>query len=322
MPTVSVCMPTYNQAKYLPEAIESVLRQTYADFELLIIDDYSTDGTADVISSYAARDRRIRFIINDRNVGMVNNWNKCIEMASGEYIKFLFGDDILSSSFAIERMLSLMKSDERIVLVASARNLIDHQSRVLGVMSEYTGRSLCDGKQVIMDCLLEQQNRIGEPSVVLFRKRHAARGFDPRYRQIVDLEMWFHLLEQGMFAFIREPLCSFRIHDAQQTRVNLEQCLDIDERHTLIMDYATRPYVKFSTLMRIYMTYHPAYGEWRLYKRHGRISRQTACRRIKILYGYTLPKFLALRPLYRLIKHYLKIKNWFLLHIHFNTLVR
>lgn len=319
-PIVSVCMPTYNQAKYLPAAIESVLRQTFTDFELLIIDDCSTDESADVIGTYARKDRRIRFIINDCNIGMVNNWNKCLEMASGEYIKFLFGDDMLSSPFAIERMLSLIKSDERIVLVASARNLIDHQSRVLGVMSEYIGRSPRDGKQVIMDCLLDQRNRIGEPSVVLFRKRHAARGFDPRYRQMVDLEMWFHLLEQGMFAFIREPLCSFRIHDTQQTRFNLEQCLCIDERHMLIMDYVTRPYVKFSTLMRLYMTYHPAYGEWKLYKRHGRISRETACRRIKIRYGYTLPKFLALRPLYRLIKHYLKVKRWFLSHLRSNTL--
>jgi glycosyltransferase involved in cell wall biosynthesis len=312
-PTVSVCMPTYNQAKYLPEAIESVLRQTFLDFELLIIDDRSTDNSADIIQSYSRRDQRIRFLVNEHNIGMVNNWNRCIEEASGEYIKFLFGDDVLASPAALARMVSVLESNDRIVLVASARNLIDHQSRVKNVISEYVGRSPCDGKQVIMDCLLDQQNRVGEPSVVLFRKRQAMRGFDRRYRQIVDLEMWFHVLEQGMFAYIHDPLCSFRHHDTQQTRFNLEQCLHIDEPHMLIQDYAGKPYVRFSRVMRAYMTYFPAYGLWKLYKKRRRISRKAARERMERLYGYPLLKFYAFLPVYRTIKYYLKYKKRFLM---------
>src|SRR3974377_931912 len=95
-PKVSVLVPTYNYARYLPEAIESVLEQDFQDFEVLISDDCSTDGSAEVIARYAAKDSRIRFKIHPANLGMVENWNWCLSEARGDYIKFLFGDDRLA----------------------------------------------------------------------------------------------------------------------------------------------------------------------------------------------------------------------------------
>lgn len=297
-------MPTYNQARFLPEAIESVLRQTYRDFEFIIIDDRSTDNAADVIRTYAATDPRIRFLVNEQNAGMVNNWNKCLHLAQGAYIKFLFGDDVLSSPRALERMVSVLDSDEKIALVASSRYFIDEQSAVIALVSDYTGKRRCRGADVISDCLVDLMNNVGEPSVVLFRKKHAGRGFDTRYRQIVDLEMWFHILEQGDFVYLEEPLCSFRVHPNQETRRNVEQRLHVDDFYLIVQDYAQKPYVRISPINRAYMYFIRAYIVWKLYKRRKSISREEAEDLIRNRYGYRMTQFFATMPFFRLYKFF------------------
>src|ERR1700709_90296 len=92
---LSVCIPVYNGERYLDECLRSVRDQTHADFEVVIVDDCSTDGTRDVVGHHAAQDERIRLSVNAHNRGLVGNWNRCLELASGEWIKFLFQDDVL-----------------------------------------------------------------------------------------------------------------------------------------------------------------------------------------------------------------------------------
>src|SRR3982751_3050681 len=91
-PRVTVCVPMYNGERYLAECIESILAQTYTDFQLLLVDDCSTDATRSIAESYAAADSRVRLIVNHTNLGLVGNWNRCIELATGEWIKFVFQD--------------------------------------------------------------------------------------------------------------------------------------------------------------------------------------------------------------------------------------
>jgi len=299
-------MPTYNFAAYLPEAIESVINQSYYDFEFIIIDDCSDDSSADVIKSYANKDERIISSVNHENIGMVENWNLCLRRATGEYVKFLFGDDCLSSKKALELMVSVLDTHHNISLVASARNVFDYRSSIIGIWSDYKGKIGYPGKRIIKDCLIEQKNKIGEPSVVMFRKKHAERGFDLRYKQAVDLELWFHILEQGDFAFIEEPLCSFRIHSAQQTKLNEASGNLYVESFQLLHDYANKPYVHMSALQREYMHFVPVYSVWKLYKK-GRISRQTAVSEIKK--HYNVNKFYLLLPFYRLYKFIRRLKK-------------
>src|SRR6185369_11714393 len=116
---VSVCIPTYNYAAYLAETIESILAQNFADFELLIIDDNSTDDTRAVVEPYAQQDPRIRFSVNPKNLGMVQNWNHCLAQARGEYIKYVFGDDLLASPDTLGRMVGLLDDDGAVSLVCS-----------------------------------------------------------------------------------------------------------------------------------------------------------------------------------------------------------
>ena len=97
MPEVTIAIPTYNRASLLKEAIQSVLNQTYKDFELLICDNASTDNTNKVVSTFS--DPRIKYHKNKNNIGMMNNWNKCVELSQGKYLMILGDDDKLYPEF-------------------------------------------------------------------------------------------------------------------------------------------------------------------------------------------------------------------------------
>ena len=240
-PRVSVCIPTYRYARYLPEAIESVLAQTYGSFELLIIDDHSPDDSREIIESFARRDRRISWSVNDSNIGMVANWNRCLEQARGEYVRFLFGDDYLISPDAVSHLAGLLDEHPGAVLAGSARRIVGEDSRELRTVSRFPDRSCVDGCTVIRRCLLEERNLVGEPSAVMFRRSEAARGFDPSFRQLVDLEMWFHLLGGGDYCHAGAPLVAFREHGGQQSVHNARAGVLIEELVRLNVDYGQRP---------------------------------------------------------------------------------
>ena len=303
-PKISICMPTYNFEQYLPEAIVSVLQQEFADFEFLIVDDHSTDRSFDVIEGFARKDARIRAIANSGNVGMVNNWNRCLALARGEYVKFLFGDDALGSAKALAEMTTVLDANPDVSLVASARTIIDYRSHPLRTVGSYEDGRVYRGTDVIVDCLVEQRNRIGEPSAVLFRRKQAARGFDARYRQLVDLELWCHLLEQGDFAYIDRPLVSFRVHERQQTSRNMLNPDLIDEPFLLLDEYGRKPYVRLSGAMRKFMHAMPAYAVWKLYRKHHRIGRKEALDLIRARHG--LVSFFLSYPLFKLYKIYMQ----------------
>ncbi|MBI5419761.1 MAG: glycosyltransferase [Deltaproteobacteria bacterium] len=309
-PKVSVCIPTYNYARFLPQAIDSVLNQSFTDFELIIIDDCSVDDTKELVARYAAEDKRIIFEVNPVNVGMVQNWNRCLRKARGEYIKYLFGDDLFCSKDALMQMVDVLDADHSISLVASARNVIDPGSEILKVLSHFKDKEVIDGAEVTKACIYSQQNLVGEPSAVMFRKKHAGRCFDTRYKQLVDLEMWFHLLEQGNFAYINEPLSSFRVHPDQRSNVNARILAHIDDTIYLMSDYVCNPEKKNIDIGKFeghYMMYDYRYQIWKEYKK-GRIARGAAVQKMSV--NYSLPAFYALYPFYKLYKPCRKLKRY------------
>lgn len=240
-PEISVLMPTYNYASFLPEAIESVLAQDFKDFELVIIDDASSDNTAEVVQPFCARDARIQFTVNPTNLGMVPNWNQSLQRARGRYIKFLFGDDKLTDPRALAKMMALLRNNPAAVLATTARTILDESSNVVDIWRPLP-EGCHNGRKMIARCLIENDNLVGEPSSVLFRKADAQRGFDTSYRQLVDLEMWFHLLERGDLICGREPLCAFRRHTAQQTAIN-NATYSIKEQLMLVSAYGAKAWI-------------------------------------------------------------------------------
>lgn len=303
LPKVSVCIPTYNYADYLPMAVESVLKQNFHDFELIIQDDCSTDETAELVRRYLS-DERVIFGVNERNLGLAGNWNRCLAKARGEYIKFVFADDLLASPDALGKMVLVMDSDPRFSLVASARNIINAGSHLVRVLCEFKGSFTDEGTEVIRKCLLRQANLIGEPTAVMFRRKAAERGFNPDYDQMIDLEMWFYLLEKGRFAFIDEPLASFRIHPRQKTAENARNLLHFDEFYRLLEEYLTRPYIKISSLTKYYLKVDMVYQFWKSRKK-GLVDRRTAIERIGN--RFSVPEFFLVLPFYKTVKPLVKL---------------
>ncbi|HEY3074815.1 MAG TPA: glycosyltransferase [Burkholderiales bacterium] len=212
-PAVSVCIPAYRGAAHIGEAIESVLAQTFADFELVVVDDASPDDTAAVVARY--RDPRIRFLRNDRNAGVQANWNRCLELARGRYFKLLPQDDLIARE-CLAREVEVLDADrdERLALVFCARRIIDGRSRDL-MTRGYRGRArgVIAARTVLRDCIRRGTNLMGEPAGVLLRTALARRigGFDASIGNVTDLDCWFRLLLHGDAYYLPERLASFRV---------------------------------------------------------------------------------------------------------------
>jgi glycosyltransferase involved in cell wall biosynthesis len=304
-PKVSVCIPVYNSAAYLTAAIESALAQQYESFEILIVDDCSTDGSAAIAARFADSDPRIRFIPNTSNLGMVKNWNRCLELAHGEYIKFLFGDDLLSSPHNLERLAKVLDHHPKVTLACSFRTLIDHNGHAMAERGfTPTGRPV-SGLLAIRDCLTAARNYIGEPSVVMFRKKQAGRGFHCDYRQMVDLEMWFHLLLQGDIWCEREPLSAFRHHPEQQTVINVGELVHLEETLRLYDTYLHDSGVRLTGLFETALYYVQCYRIWKGYRHSGILSCEQA---EQIITRYIpMKQFKRMIPLYKLLNPLWKI---------------
>lgn len=129
-PRVSIGMPVFNGERYLEEALDSILAQTYPDFELIISDNWSTDGTQEICQAYAARDRRIHYFRNETNLGASKNFNRVFELSSGEYFKWAAHDDLCASEF-LERCVEVLNRDTCIILCYSRAMAIDEHGTIL-----------------------------------------------------------------------------------------------------------------------------------------------------------------------------------------------
>lgn len=269
-PKVSICIPTFNYAEYIGEALDSILLQLFPDFEVIIVDDGSTDDTVSVVKSHPAlQDNRFRLVVNSVNMGMVVNWNYCLTLSKGDYIKYLFADDYLVSADALGLMVAALDDNPGVTLVSSSRQCVTANSCISKTLSPYSVDNITKGYIVIQNCISRMKNLVGEPSAVMFRRRDAERGFNTKYRQLVDLEMWFYLLEKGDFVFFVRPLCSFRIHDKQQTAVNRGIPETLHETGWLHDSYLSKPYITLSPFSKKYLRMDYRYQIWKGQRKRG-----------------------------------------------------
>jgi glycosyltransferase involved in cell wall biosynthesis len=226
-PLVSVCLPTYNGESFVADAIDSVLKQTYRHFELIVIDDGSSDRTTDIVTRMAKTDQRIKFYKNPKNLGLFENYNECMRRAAGTYIKLFAQDDIFQPTI-LEQMVSVLESDKNIALVTCAKEWLDGDGKLVAPVTpnekKITRRFETDmrleGRFVMRESLRDLVNWLGEPCTIMFRKKDAGTGFDTRFKQIGDLDFAYRLLRNGDYYFLTEALCQFRKHTGSTTRKN------------------------------------------------------------------------------------------------------
>jgi glycosyltransferase involved in cell wall biosynthesis len=131
-PRVSIGLPVYNGDNYLAATLESLLAQSYTDFELIVSDNASTDRTAEICQAYASRDRRLRYVRNERNIGAAANYNRTFELATGELFKWHAHDDLLALT-CIEKCVAVLDANPDAVLCQSWVEYIDEHGQSLGV---------------------------------------------------------------------------------------------------------------------------------------------------------------------------------------------
>lgn len=222
--TLSVCLPVFNGQPFLEQALESVRQQTEKDFEFVVVDDCSTDGSFALAERYAAIDSRIVLQRNPRNLGLVGNWNRCLELASGEWIKFVFQDDFLAPN-CLERMLAAVEPSEQIV--ACRRTLVGNTAAADATPDFYLQHALLLRRIFSRNRYLDPfevcrlildhpaTNIIGEPSSVMFRRELISRfgTFNADLVMECDSEWWYRVSANTGIRLIDEELVSFRIHD-------------------------------------------------------------------------------------------------------------
>jgi glycosyltransferase involved in cell wall biosynthesis len=260
IPKVSVCIPTFNGASYVGATIDSVLKQKFQDFEIVIVDNCSTDHTEAIVKEHMLLSEKIIFYKNEQNIGMAENFNKCLEYARGEYIKYLCADDLLLPD-CLEQMVAGLDAHQDVSLVSGGRLSINENGKSFGLQHYSSETQIVQGHEAITRCLFGG-NFIGEPSAVMFRKSELLNHFRAELPQLMDMDVWFRLLENGHLLSIEMPLCSIRFHKTQMTRENIKSGKLIEDNILIFNEFAHKPYVRFTVSMVLWYKFLMTYRVW------------------------------------------------------------
>jgi glycosyltransferase involved in cell wall biosynthesis len=211
-PLVSVCVPAFRAERFIAATIESVVAQTTEDWELVVADDASPDGTYEVAARYAD-DRRVRVARNATNLGPVGNWNHVVAQARGRYVKLLCSDDLLYPT-CLARQATALDAHPEAGMVAARRDVIDADGRVV-----FAGRGLAGmagavpGRAALKRMVEVGTTPFGEPSVVLFRADalRQAGPFRADYATLVDVDRYAEVLRRWDCVAVDETLAAFRM---------------------------------------------------------------------------------------------------------------
>ena len=218
-PKVSVVVPNYNHALYLQQRLDSIINQEFQDFEVIILDDASTDNSREIIKSYS-RYPAFRFLLSETRSGSaIKQWQKGLESARGEYVWFAESDDC-SSPYFLSQLLPVLESDKSLGLVYCQSYLVDPSSRVFGDAVQWTDdldrvrwRSNFDnsGRAEVRD-YLSKKNTIPNASAVLIRTRvlRSIDRLDDGYKLCGDWLLWIKILLQSNIGYVARKLNYWR----------------------------------------------------------------------------------------------------------------
>ena len=208
-PFVSVCIPTYNRANFLKTAIASVLSQTLKDFEIIVVDNCSDDDTENVIKSID--DRRLLYFKNHHNIGMVANFNRCIDLSRAEYISILHSDDYFEPNI-LEEESNLFDENPRVGMVYSAYQIAHELSGQKKILSPHSRNQLFEARNHF-EWLALRGNPVAFSSVMVRRECYRRVGaFNTSLPFSSDYEMWLRLSLCYAAAYLATPLVTYRFH--------------------------------------------------------------------------------------------------------------
>jgi glycosyltransferase involved in cell wall biosynthesis len=212
MPKVSVLIPVYNAEKYLSQAIDSIINQTFSDWELIIIDDGSLDSSGDIARAYSDKDGRIKFYENEQNSGLIYTLNKGIKLCQCEYIARMDADDIAMPT-RLEKQVRFMDNHADYAMCGSYAQVIDENGKIIGKIT-----ALSSDEYLRINLLFSVP--FVHPSVMI-RASILSNGylFDPRFKHAEDYDMWRRIAHEHKVANIPAFLLKYRWHTTNVSSV-------------------------------------------------------------------------------------------------------
>src|SRR3989344_4499750 len=204
-PLISVVMPAYNAQKYINSAIESILNQTFKNFELIIVNDCSTDNTINIVNSFIRKDARVKIINNKKRLNIAASLNKGINKASSNIIARMDADDI-SLPNRLELQYKLINSSKNISVVGANIIVMDIDENEIAI------RNYPDSSEKLKACLF-RYSPFAHP-VACFRRDifNSVGGYNPKYSPTEDLDLWFRLGVKYKFGSVQKPLLKYRLY--------------------------------------------------------------------------------------------------------------
>lgn len=201
-PKISIIMPSYNAEKYLSKSIDSILKQSFKDFEFIIIDDGSIDNTKKILSKYKKRDKRIKILTNKDNLGLQKTLNKGLKYAKGDYIARMDADDI-SSKERLQVQLNFLENNPKIFMVGSSAIVIDENDNRIGLLRKFNDSERTKKK-------LETSNCIIHPSIMF--RNEGDIYYRENFKTSEDYDLYLRFLSNGKkLTNLPEFLIKYRI---------------------------------------------------------------------------------------------------------------
>jgi glycosyltransferase involved in cell wall biosynthesis len=236
-PVVSVVVPTWNNSEFVTDTLDSILAQTFADYELLIADHGSRDETWDLISLYASDDR-VTLMKTEPGGGASRNWNRVTAEAQGTFLKLVCGDDLLYPT-CLEEQVEAMRDHPQVVMVASKRDIVDARGARLLSDRGLAGLSgQVEGRSAIRAAVRAGVNIFGEPACVLLRNDvvREVGAWSPDAQYVLDLDLYLRVLQRGDLFALPRSLAAFRV-SATQWSIALAKA---QARHTTTLHVQAR----------------------------------------------------------------------------------
>ncbi|GAB4376937.1 MAG: hypothetical protein Kow00121_25050 [Elainellaceae cyanobacterium] len=215
-PTVSVAMAVYNNAAFLPDAVESILSQSFADFEFLIIDDGSTDRSLLILQEYASKDSRIR-LSSRENRGIPKTRNELLAQAQGEFIAVMDADDVAMPDRFLKQV-DFLRQHPEVVCVGGSLDWIDKKGKLLGHCP------MPESDVEIQNLLIGGISMLHHPTTMIRRSALlAVGGYNENMVASSDLDLWLRLGEVGKLANLPHPVLQYRLHSRSITQAKQQQ---------------------------------------------------------------------------------------------------
>lgn len=213
-PVISVVICSYNRATYLPKSINSVLSQSFKDFEIIIVDDASTDNTSEVVAEVGKKDARVKYFKNEQNLGISKSRNRGVSLSSGKYIAMLDSDDYWIDDDKLQKQFDIISKDKKIALVGTGIVLVNENGEELK-------KDIFNTDDESIRHKILSKNQFAQSSV-LFRKSvfNECGGYDESLIVCEDLDLWLRFGQKYNFANLSEPMTAYLMHPSGISKQN------------------------------------------------------------------------------------------------------